>query len=69
MLLKILKILKKHIIGHKCPLDIFKVHENFQKMHKSHCFTFAPFMVRHFQNQESTVFNSMQKPPKTKLLW
>jgi len=24
MLLKILKILKKHIIGHKCPSDIFK---------------------------------------------
>lgn len=30
-LLKILKILKKHIIGHKCPLDIFKGSMNFTK--------------------------------------
>jgi hypothetical protein len=30
-LLKILKILKKHIIGHKCPMDIFKGSMNFTK--------------------------------------
>lgn len=66
MVLEILEMLEKLSIGQKCPMDIFKVRENVQKMHISWFNRHRTIYGATFSKPVFHCFSNFTKTPKNK---